>query len=459
MYFKSFFDEQLAHMSYLVGCQRTGEAIVIDPARNIEPYLEVAKKEKLRVTAVTETHIHADYLSGARELAERVGAKLYVSDEGDQDWKYQYVGEYNHELLKEGSTFFVGNVKFEVLHTPGHTPESISFLLTDIGGGANEPIGIFTGDFLFVGDVGRPDLLEKAAGVAGTSESGAIQMFESLRKVEKVADFLQVWPAHGAGSACGKSLGAVPMTTLGYEKKFNWAFQIKDEKEFVQELLKNQPEPPKYFAEMKKQNKLGPALVNKAETPEVSIPVEKGVTVVDTREANEYAEGHIEGTINLPYNRSFTNWAGWLLSYDKNIVLVTKKAKLKEIKRSLESIGLDQITGYVEADTLKAGVETYESVTVQAAKKLLEQDDYYMIDVRNQSEWNVGHIPGAHHFMLGTLSDHLEKLPKDKTLIVHCQSGARSAIATSVLQANGFKDVLNMTGGFEAWEKQGLPVE
>ncbi|KHF27626.1 Beta-lactamase hydrolase-like protein [Anoxybacillus sp. BCO1] len=182
MLFRSFFDEQLAHMSYLVGCQRTGEAIVIDPGRNVDWYIDTAKKEGLQIVAATETHIHADFVSGAKELAKRCGAKLYLSDEGDANWKYQYLDEVNYELVKEGSIFTIGNVEFQVLHTPGHTPEHISFILTDKGGGSTEPMGIFTGDFVFVGDIGRPDLLEKAAGVAGTADVGARQMFQSLKK-------------------------------------------------------------------------------------------------------------------------------------------------------------------------------------------------------------------------------------------------------------------------------------
>jgi hydroxyacylglutathione hydrolase len=459
MYFKSFFDEQLAHMSYLIGCQKTGEAIVIDPARNIEPYLEVAKKEGFNISAATETHIHADYLSGARELAHHHGAKLYVSDEGDQDWKYLYVEQYEHELLIEGSTFKIGNIYFEVLHTPGHTPESISFLLTDKGGGANEPMGIFTGDFLFVGDVGRPDLLEKAAGVSGTSASGAKQMFESLRKVEDLSDFLQVWPAHGAGSACGKSLGAVPMSTLGYEKKFNWAFQIKEEDKFVEELLAGQPEPPKYFAEMKKLNKTGPELLRREETPEISLSDAGNAVIVDTRSAKDFSAGHIEGTINIPYNKSFTNWAGWLLSYDRDFVIISEPEKLADIKKSLQSIGLDQVKGYIGPKDLGGDLEEYQNIPASDAKEQMEAEDYIVIDVRNQNEWDEGHIPGAHHIMLGTLSDNLESIPKEKKIIAHCQSGARSAIGTSLLLKNGFKDVLNLEGGFSAWEKEGLPVK
>jgi len=466
MYFKSYFDDQLAHMSYFIGCQKTGQALVIDPARNIQPYLDTANKEGFTITAATETHIHADYLSGARELAHHHGVKLYVSDEGDKDWKYQYVDQYEHELVTEGSTFHIGNIYFEVIHTPGHTPESISFLLTDKGGGANEPMGMFTGDFLFVGDVGRPDLLEKAAGIKDTSEAGARQMFASLRKVEKLSDFLQVWPAHGAGSACGKSLGAVPMTTLGYEKKFNWAFQIKEENKFVEELLAGQPEPPKYFAQMKKLNKEGPELLRQEETPKVSpsdtkvSPSDTGnAVVVDTRPANEFAAGHAEGTINIPYNKSFTNWAGWLLSYDQDIVLIADPEELAEVKKSLQSIGLDQVTAYIDSKELAGSLEAYKTVTASEAKKMMEDDTYFVIDVRNQSEWDSGHIPGAHHIMLGNLTDKLDEVPKDKKIIAHCQSGVRSAIGTSLLLKNGYKDVLNLEGGFNAWEAEGLPVK
>ncbi|MDP4170584.1 MAG: rhodanese-like domain-containing protein, partial [Bacillota bacterium] len=386
-------------------------------------------------------------------------AKLYMSDEGDSDWKYLYLSDYEHVLLKEGSTFSVGKIVFEVIHTPGHTPESISFLLTDQGAGANEPIGIFTGDFLFVGDVGRPDLLEKAAGVSGTSESGARQMFESLKKLEQYPDFLQVWPAHGAGSSCGKSLGAVPMSTIGYEKRFNWAFQVKDETQFIKELLAGQPEPPTYFAQMKKLNKTGPDLLENEPTPKLSLPLKNNAVLVDTRPAIEFAKGHLKGSLNLPYNRSFTNWAGWLLNYDQEIVLLTNEKELEAVKKSLQSIGLDQISGYIPSDEMGEQLEEYRSVTAHQVKKLLESDEYYLIDVRNESEWDSGHIPGAHHHMLGKLKNQIDSIPKDKTIIAQCQAGGRSAIGTSLLQSKGYKKVLNMEGGFSAWEKEGLPMK
>ncbi len=260
MLLRYFYDRTLAHASYLVGCQRAKQALIVDPGRDIEQYLEAAKREGMQVVAVAETHIHADYVSGARELADRVGAKLYVSDEGPAEWKYGYAAQYDHCLCKDGDRFELGKIEFEVMHTPGHTPESISFVLTDHGGGADKPMGVFTGDFVFVGSIGRPDLLEQAAGMMGTAESGARQLFYSVERFRELPDHLQVWPAHGAGSACGKGLGAIPSSTVGYEKLFNPALQFSDEEEFVRYILADQPEAPKYFALMKRVNKEGPAV-------------------------------------------------------------------------------------------------------------------------------------------------------------------------------------------------------
>ena len=258
MLLKYFYDEKLAHASYMVGCQRAKEAVIVDPGRDIEQYLAMAEKEGVKIVAVAETHIHADYVSGARELADRVNAKLYVSDEGPAEWKYLYLDGYDSKLLHDGDHFMIGNIRFDVLHTPGHTPESISFMLTDQGGGADKPMGIFTGDFVFVGSIGRPDLLEEAAGLMGTAEPGARDLFKSAERFKSLPDYLQVWPAHGAGSACGKGLGAIPSSTVGYEKLFNPALQFSDEEEFVQYILADQPEAPKYFAVMKRVNKEGP---------------------------------------------------------------------------------------------------------------------------------------------------------------------------------------------------------
>ncbi|WP_100332319.1 MBL fold metallo-hydrolase [Bacillus xiapuensis] len=468
MFFRSYFDEKLAQYSYMIACQKTGEAIVIDPARDITSYAETAKKEGFRLTAAAETHIHADFVSGARQMAKDYGAMLYLSDEGDEDWKYQYTEDVNAQLVKDGDTFFIGKVELQVMHTPGHTPESISFLVTDKGGGSVVPMGIFTGDFVFVGDVGRPDLLEKAAGVKGTAHTGALQMYDSLQRFKQLPDYAAVWPGHGAGSACGKSLGAVPQSTVGYEKANNWALQINDQEVFQRELLKDQPEPPKYFAMMKKINKQGPNVLANETVPYIESYKElqgylnrSQTIVIDTRTAGEFANGHIEGTINIPFTKIFTNWAGWLIGYDQDIVLIADKEEAQDIQRSLESIGLDRIQAFASPKAVGEAeeLEQYENITVEALKSRYQDEDVYVIDIRHKQEWQKGHIPGAHHHMLGNLPEEMSEIPKDKKIIVHCQSGARSAIGISLLQAAGFKQAANLQHGFSAWESQSGEVE
>ena len=229
MFFRQIYDEGLAQAAYLIGCQKTGDAIVIDPARDIDRYVDLAARNDLKIVAVTETHIHADFLSGSRELAEQTGARLYVSDEGSADWKYGWLEAYDHVLIKNDDRFRVGNIEFRVVHTPGHTPEHVAFLVTDVGGGADSPMGALTGDFVFVGDVGRPDLLETAAGIQGVKEDSARDLFRSANGFLGLEDYMQVRPAHGAGSACGKALGAVPQSTVGYERQFNPALRLTNE--------------------------------------------------------------------------------------------------------------------------------------------------------------------------------------------------------------------------------------
>ncbi|WP_340672946.1 MBL fold metallo-hydrolase [Brevibacillus agri] len=467
MLLRYFYDEKLAHASYLMGCQKTGEAIVIDPGRNLQPYFQVAQAEGVSIVAATETHIHADFVSGVRELGVAHQAKLYLSDEGDADWKYQYADGLNHQLLRDGDRFAIGNLFFQVMHTPGHTPESISFLLTDRGGNADRPIGIFTGDFVFVGDIGRPDLLEKAAGVAGTADAGARAMFKSLLKFKQLPDYLQVWPAHGAGSACGKALGAVPSSTVGYEKMFNWAMQYTDEEEFVHALLDGQPEPPKYFAVMKHVNKVGPALLRdlpavteETEAEKLKRWLAEGQQVVDTRSARAFAQGHVAGTVNIPFNKAFPNWAGWLVDYNRPVYFLTNPGELDELLQALRSVGIDNAAGVMDVNRiLPEGVfelESYAETTPLEAARQVESGEVHVVDVRNLTEWQEGHIPNAQHIMLGTLPGRLDEIPEDKPILVQCRSGARSAIGASILQANGFKQVLNLSGGFVQWQKDGL---
>jgi hydroxyacylglutathione hydrolase len=467
MFLKYFYDPALAHASYLIGCQRSGEAIVIDPGRNVEPYLKAAAAENLRIVGSAETHIHADFVSGSRELADRVGAKLYLSDTGPDDWKYQFADQYDSQLLRDGDVFHVGGVKFQVVHTPGHTPESISFLLTDEGGGADVPMGIFTGDFVFVGSIGRPDLLESAAGVVGSAESGARELYHSMRRFLELPDHLQVWPAHGAGSACGKGLGAIPSSTVGYEKLFNPALQFDDEQSFVDYILADQPETPFYFAVMKRVNKEGPELVRNLNHNAVpKQPLEKilgmaqNELVIDLASDQEFSKGHVPKTINVPAS-NLVQWAGFFVDYDQPIYLIADSDSLAEHLRALRSIGIDRVGGYFDASAVReAGLrsESYESRGPEQLQSKIENGEVLLLDVRSETEFQSGHIPGAQHQFLGTLLRELDQIDRSKSVVAQCQSGARSAIATSLLQRSGL-DVTNMKGGYSAWVKAGFLVQ
>jgi hydroxyacylglutathione hydrolase len=460
MFFKNIYEKGLAQASYMIGCQKTGEAIVVDPQRDIAEYLEIAKQEKLKITHVTETHIHADFLSGARELASATGAELLLSDEGGADWEYQF----EHKGLRDGDSFMVGNIRFDVMHTPGHTPEHISFLVTDTPA-SDKPIIILTGDFVFVGDVGRPDLLEKAAGVAGTMEAGARQMFQSLKRFRELPDYIQLWPGHGAGSACGKALGAVPASTVGYEKIVNWALKIDNEEEFVKAILEGQPEPPKYFAMMKKLNKEGAPILGEIPQPgklskaEVFKALDEGATIVDSRNKVQFAEGHIPGSFNIQDNGSFSTWSGWLLDYKKPFILVAADDRIQHLTKSLIRIGLDNIAGYIpNVNDFKNDLVPLHNISAEDAFKKIESGESHVLDVRATSEYNDFHIDGAQHIHGGYLPERFDEVPKDKHVIVHCIGGDRSSTATSVLMSKGFKNVTNMLGGINAWKKANLPV-
>lgn len=465
MYLKTFTDKKLAQNAYLVGCQKTGEAIVIDPPRYVNHIIEDAKKEGLQIVAAADTHIHADYVSGARQLAVQYGTTLYLSDEGDSNWKYEYIDGMDVELVKEGSTFSIGNVDFEVMHTPGHTPESISFILTDRGSGATKPMGIFTGDFVFVGDVGRPDLLEEAAGMVGTAESGAKEMFSSVQRFKQLPDYLIVWPGHGAGSACGKSLGTVPLSTVGYEKQFNWALQIDDETTFIKELLKDQPEAPVYFAKMKQLNKIGPAIIKEKEIPVIKdatrlmdLMKKDDILVIDTRPAKEVQSNLVKGTINIPFNNAFTNWTGWLAKYDEKLNLIANEENRVEIQLALQSIGFDNVIAFVD-NSILSHMETvsYQTISLENFFEKSTEKSSFILDVRNDSEWQQGHFERANHLFLGKLREL--KVPTNKEIIVYCQSGARSAIAATILKARGVKHVCHLENSYQDAIKQGLVTQ
>ncbi|MDZ7767025.1 MAG: rhodanese-like domain-containing protein [Melioribacteraceae bacterium] len=400
--------------------------------------------------------MHADFLSGSRELAQATGAEILLSDEGGADWEYQF----DHTGLKDGNQFKVGNLIFDVMHTPGHTPEHISFLLTD-SAASTKPIMVFTGDFVFVGDVGRPDLLEKAAGITGTMEKGARQMFDSLKKFKTLPDYIQVWPGHGAGSACGKALGAVPSSTVGYEKLVNWALSINDEDEFVKQLLDGQPEPPKYFAMMKKLNKVGPEVLGGIPHParltlnQFKDALDKNIRIVDTRDKLSFAGGHVPGSLNIQDNGAFSTWAGWMLDYDEPFLLIAPEHRIEDLTKKLIRIGLDNVYGFLpNMDTYaNAGneLETVDQITCSELSNKIKDGDVQIVDVRGLSEYQAGKIESAENIHVGSLKDNLDRIESGKDVVVHCATGDRSSIAASYLKSKGFDNVINLTGGYSAW--------
>jgi hydroxyacylglutathione hydrolase len=464
MFFQHVYDKSLAQASYFIGCQKAGVAAVIDAKRDVDTYLDIAKANGMKITHIFETHIHADFLAGSRELAALTDAEMYLSDEGGPGWEY----DFKHIGLKDGQKVQLGNLTFEVLHTPGHTPESISFLLTD-NPASDKPVMLFTGDFVFVGDIGRPDLLEKAAGISGTANDGAHQMYGSINKFNALADYIQVWPGHGAGSACGKALGAVPSTTVGYEKARNWAFQYaNDESGFVKYLLEDQPEPPKYFAMMKHLNKAVRPLLTEVpklkqlSAAELNAAMAQGIKLIDTRNKVDFAAGFIPGSYNIQGNNAFATWAGWFLKYDEQFMLLADESQLDDLTRKLMRIGLDNIYGYVPstATWTDAGgnLDTANVVSLAEAKALMANDGVQVIDLRGAAEYNAGHIAHAENVFVGTLPEHLDKISNEKNVIIYCQGGDRATIGYSILAKNGFKNISNFSGSINEWVNAGEPI-
>jgi hydroxyacylglutathione hydrolase len=465
-------DPKLAQSGYLIGCTEAGEALVIDATRDVEQYLALAASLNLRIAHVTETHIHADFVSGSRELAARAGATLYLSGEGGADWRYHFAVSDGAATLHDGDRFALGRVSIQALHTPGHTPEHLTFLVTD-GESATEPIAAVTGDFVFVGDVGRPDLLERAARVGGTMETAAKMLFRSIQRFKSQPDYLQIWPGHGAGSACGKGMSAIPHSTVGYERRFNWAFGVTDEAEFMRLVLEGQPDPPRYFGTMKRINKEGPRALGGLPRPNplpaerITDVLERRELVIDTRSAAEYATGHLPGSINIPFNNAFTTWAGWVVPYDCDVYLISAKPDGRQSElalRDLAMIGLDRVVGSFGLDALGAWTQSGRSlrsfgrISVQELSRHLVAGTAVAVDVRSRDEWEAGHIPGVPNIFAGEMTDRIAELPRGRPLVLHCQGGTRSAIAASLLDARGIGEILDAPGGFAEWERGGLPV-
>ncbi|HZY64819.1 MAG TPA: rhodanese-like domain-containing protein [Rubrobacteraceae bacterium] len=458
MLFERIYDEDLAQASYFIGCQATGQAVVVDPRRDVQVYLDKAEEQEMEVVAVTETHIHADFLSGSRELAAATGATLYLSDEGNEDWKYGFEGE----KLYDGSEIKIGNVVLRAVHTPGHTPEHISFLVTD-GATTDEPGFILTGDFVFVGDLGRPDLLDEVAGGKDTRLLGAKQMYGSLReRFLNLPDYVQVWPGHGAGSSCGKALGAVPTSTVGYERRFSWwgrLVEVGDEEGFVESLLADQPDAPVYFGRMKRQNKSGPALLGERaplveyEAGTLEEGLDRGeVLFIDTRAPEEFIEGAVPGSLNVTGGSNFASWASWVIDPEKDdrpiVVLASDETNTNHLRDKLSYVGIDNVVGYVPS--LK-GLKKEPAATV-SPDDLEKLEDPFILDVRAKSEYEAGHIPRSTRIHGGRVMWHLDELPEDRPIVTHCQTGARNAVVASAIRAAGFDNVIQLEGSYEGWE-------
>lgn len=462
MLFKQFYDEDLAQGSYLIGCQAMGTAIVVDPRRDIQVYLNEAKNNNMTIVAVTETHIHADYLSGSLELAKATGAKLYLSDEGNQDWKYSF----ESNKLYDGDEIKVGNIILRAVHTPGHTPEHISFLVTD-GASADKAGFYLTGDFVFVGDIGRPDLLDEAAGGIDTRFTGAEQLFASLRdKFLNLPDYVQIWPAHGAGSACGKSLGAVASTTVGYERLFSWwapFIEKGDIEGFTKALLAGQPDAPLYFGRMKRQNKAGPAILAERKrlkqytAVELESKVNKELIFVDTRKRETYLGKTVKGALHIPADKTFATYASYIIDPEKDnrpiVLLAANELQANELRDKLSYVGIDNVEGYITS-LERLELEPPPTIALESFLKTIKLiDKPFVLDVRTANEYSEGHIEDAKQIHAGRVIYSLDKLPKDKPIIAHCQTGARATVVVSALSAAGFDNAVELEGSYAEWEK------
>ena len=456
MLLERLYDDDLAQASYFVGCQATGEAVVVDPRRDVREYLDLARRHGMRITAVTETHIHADYLSGTRELGAATGAHVYVSGEGGQDWQYAF----DATRLYDGDALAVGNITVRARHTPGHTPEHLSFLITD-GAFSDEPGYLLSGDFVFAGDLGRPDLLDEAAGAEDTRFAGARQIFASLRDTFlALPDHVQVYPGHGAGSACGKALGALPATTVGYERRNAWwapYLRDGDEQGFVDELLCGQPDAHAYFARMKRQNREGPRILGslpaltELANDEIVRALEKDELVfVDTRPHTEVHQGTVPGALNIPGPAKAASFGAW--AYDPEaestplVLLAPDGDTARTVRDHLLRVGIDHVAGYT---TGLDGLPTARPALVAPAD-LERSEAALVLDVRNKTEHAAGHIPGSEQLSAGRVLWHLDELPEGGTIVTYCQSGARSSVAAGALRRAGY-DVVELDGSYAGW--------
>jgi hydroxyacylglutathione hydrolase len=456
MYFEQFYLGCLAHASYLLGSE--GDGIVVDPQRDVEIYLEAAQKQGLQIRHVFETHLHADFVSGHTELAARTGASIYLSRAAG--------ATFPHVDVDDGFKLRVGKLQIEVLATPGHTPESISLVVTDNEKGA-QPWAVLTGDTLFIGDVGRPDLSP-----THTPQELAGQLYDSLQdKLLTLPNTVLVYPAHGAGSLCGRNMRAERFSTIGTERLTNYALQIKDRDEFIRQMTSNLPARPDYFLEDAAINRAGATALADLPEPkaiapsELKVMLDKGANALDVRPGDEFVATHVPGSVSIPLSGQFASWAGAVLGLASRPVLIAATLEqLSEARIRLARIGIEDVAGYLQDGVegwRKAGLPmaSIARITPQELASRLADGSIGVLDVRREGEFQAGHIDGADWHPLDRFKAALPEISKDARVAVHCKSGYRSLIACSLLQRGGYHSVVDVAGGFDAWQAANLPSE
>jgi glyoxylase-like metal-dependent hydrolase (beta-lactamase superfamily II)/rhodanese-related sulfurtransferase len=456
MYFEQFYLGCLAHASYMLGSE--GEAAVVDPQRDVDIYLQAAAEQGLKIRHIFETHLHADFVSGHAELAARTGANIYIGEKAE--------AAFPNVALRDGFELKMGNVRVAAMETPGHTPESVCLVITDEEK-STKPWAVLTGDTLFLGDVGRPDLSK-----AYTSQQLAGMLYDSLHgKLLRLADDVLVYPAHGAGSLCGKNMRAERFSTLGTERLTNYALQIKDRNEFVRQLTTNLPARPEYFLQDAQINRQGaPSLAGlpplKALAPaELKTMLEHGAFALDVRPSEEFAAAHVPGSVNIALSGQFASWAGIVLGAGSRPVLIANTPEqYSEARLRLARVGIEDPQGFLEGGVQawkQAGfpVAALQQMSPQELREKLGDGQINVLDVRRESEWQAGHIAGANWWPLDNFRVSAPEVDPALPVAVHCQSGYRSVIACSLLQRAGLENVFDVSGGFAAWRQSGLPVE
>jgi hydroxyacylglutathione hydrolase len=457
----------LAIASYIVGDERTGEAAVIDPTRDVDDFIHYARKNDLHIRHILETHVHADFVVGSRELKARLKDQpvIHSSSLGGPEWTPPHADH----AVKDGEEVRVGSLRLKAFHTPGHTPEHVSWVLLDDTRSKDIPWVLFTGDFLFVGDVGRPDLLGEEA-----RQALAHQLYQSLfDRLPAIPDITEIFPNHGAGSLCGKAINSRRSSTVGFERMFNSALVRRPEEQWVRDLMAEMPLAPPYFRRMKKVNREGPAILG-PELPgqrrwgagEVHERTCQDCLILDVRSKEAFAAAHIPGAINIPFGPQLPNWAGWVLPYDRPVLIVLDNpAQMPEVTTHLLRVGFDDVQGHLQGgmdgwETAGYPLATLATTSVQELHDRLRKDagGLTVLDVRTEKEWNAGHIEGAIHIHGGTLQERYGDVPRDKPVAVVCGSGYRASIAASFLMREGFTRVSNVLGGMTAWKAAGLPM-